>query len=174
MKVDAMIDALDHVTISGSARVYETLLDSEASMDDCRAAMSGWLRGRAARRCRVDGVRHASLDKAAHLLERRAVARTSGAQLLSSAASHGVPIAFVERARRGPLALHKSARLSAIAALDHVVVRTPNPERAVAFYAGRLGLDLRLDRSNPEWGAGCCSSAAAISWSRSRTTSTRA
>jgi len=32
-------------------------------------------------------------------------------------------------------------------------VRTPNPERAIAFYAGRLGLDLRLDRSNPEWGS---------------------
>jgi catechol 2,3-dioxygenase-like lactoylglutathione lyase family enzyme len=42
---------------------------------------------------------------------------------------------------------------SAIAELDHVVIRTPNPERAVAFYAGRLGLDLRLDRSNPEWGS---------------------
>ena len=33
------------------------------------------------------------------------------------------------------------------------MVRTPNPERAIAFYAGRLGLDLRLDRSNPKWGA---------------------
>ena len=32
-------------------------------------------------------------------------------------------------------------------------MRTPNPERAIAFYAGRLGLDLRLDRSNPEWGS---------------------
>ena len=30
---------------------------------------------------------------------------------------------------------------------------SPNPERAIAFYAGRLGLDLRLDRSNPQWGA---------------------
>jgi catechol 2,3-dioxygenase-like lactoylglutathione lyase family enzyme len=33
------------------------------------------------------------------------------------------------------------------------VVRTPNAERAIAFYAGRLGLDLRLDRSNPQWNA---------------------
>jgi catechol 2,3-dioxygenase-like lactoylglutathione lyase family enzyme len=41
---------------------------------------------------------------------------------------------------------------SAISSLDHVVVRSPNPERAIAFYAGRLGLDLRLDRSNPDWG----------------------
>ena len=36
--------------------------------------------------------------------------------------------------------------------LDHLVIRTPNPDRAVALYAGRLGLDLRLDRSNPAWG----------------------
>jgi catechol 2,3-dioxygenase-like lactoylglutathione lyase family enzyme len=34
-----------------------------------------------------------------------------------------------------------------------VVIRTPNPERAVALYAGRLGLSLRLDRSEPKWGA---------------------
>jgi len=33
------------------------------------------------------------------------------------------------------------------------VVRTADPERAIAFYAGRLGLDLRLDRSNDQWGA---------------------
>jgi catechol 2,3-dioxygenase-like lactoylglutathione lyase family enzyme len=35
-----------------------------------------------------------------------------------------------------------------IAGLDHVVIRTPDPERAVALYGGRLGLDLRLDRTN--------------------------
>jgi catechol 2,3-dioxygenase-like lactoylglutathione lyase family enzyme len=37
-------------------------------------------------------------------------------------------------------------------ALDHIVVRTPNPDRAIALFAGRLGLDLRLDQSNPDWG----------------------
>lgn len=35
--------------------------------------------------------------------------------------------------------------------LDHVVVRTPNPERALAVYGAKLGLDLRLDRSNRDW-----------------------
>ena len=39
-----------------------------------------------------------------------------------------------------------------IAGLDHVVIRTPAPERAVALYGGRLGLDLRLDRTNPATG----------------------
>ena len=42
---------------------------------------------------------------------------------------------------------------AAVSGLDHVVIRTPNPERAVALYAGRLGLSLRLDRSEPSWGA---------------------
>ena len=49
--------------------------------------------------------------------------------------------------------LRRSTRRQAISSLDHVVVRTPDPERAIAFYAGRLGLDLRLDRSNSAWGA---------------------
>ena len=38
-----------------------------------------------------------------------------------------------------------------ITRLDHVVVHTPNPDRALAVYGAKLGLDLRLDRSNPDW-----------------------
>lgn len=37
--------------------------------------------------------------------------------------------------------------------LDHVVVNTPNPERALAHYGARLGLRLALDRTNPDWGS---------------------
>ncbi|HEY3889127.1 MAG TPA: VOC family protein [Caulobacteraceae bacterium] len=40
---------------------------------------------------------------------------------------------------------------AAIAAIDHVVVRTANAEAAIALYGAKLGLDLRLDRSNPDW-----------------------
>jgi catechol 2,3-dioxygenase-like lactoylglutathione lyase family enzyme len=97
-----------------------------------------------------------SLDKAARLLERRAVpvAHNGERLVLSAEATHGVPIAFVERQQApAPSSLAKSAEAASISALDHVVVRTPNPERAIAFYAGRLGLDLRLDRSNPGWGS---------------------
>lgn len=36
--------------------------------------------------------------------------------------------------------------------LDHIVVATQDPERAAALYGARLGLDMALDRSNPEWG----------------------
>ena len=42
---------------------------------------------------------------------------------------------------------------AAVTGLDHVVIRTADPERAIALYAGRLGLSLRLDRSEPAWGA---------------------
>jgi len=44
------------------------------------------------------------------------------------------------------------AEPSAVAGLDHVVIRTPDPERATALYGARLGLDMRLDRANPAWG----------------------
>ena len=34
-----------------------------------------------------------------------------------------------------------------------MVINTANPDRAVALYGARLGLDFRLDRSNPQWGS---------------------
>ena len=37
--------------------------------------------------------------------------------------------------------------------LDHFVIATPNTDRTLAHYGARLGLDLRLDRAHPEWGA---------------------
>jgi catechol 2,3-dioxygenase-like lactoylglutathione lyase family enzyme len=40
-----------------------------------------------------------------------------------------------------------------VAGLDHIVVNTANPDRAMAHYGARLGLDLRLDRSNEQWGS---------------------
>ena len=36
--------------------------------------------------------------------------------------------------------------------MDHVVVATGDPERAAALYGARLGLDMALDRSHPDWG----------------------
>lgn len=42
---------------------------------------------------------------------------------------------------------------AAVAALDHIVVHTPNPERALGLYGAKFGLDLRLDRANEKWGA---------------------
>jgi len=39
----------------------------------------------------------------------------------------------------------------AVVGLDHIVINTPNPDRAAALYGARLGLDLALDRTAPEW-----------------------
>lgn len=149
-----MIDALDHLTLAGSAGAYATLLGRRVVDGRLQTDNVGLTFGAGGEPLSSMAFATPSLDKAARLLERRAVAMTKGTRLeLSTTASHGVPIALVERSA-GPTASALSVdEASAISALDHVVIRTPNPERAIAFYAGRLGLDLRLDRSNPEWGS---------------------
>ena len=38
-----------------------------------------------------------------------------------------------------------------VSSLDHIVINTPNPDRAAALYGARLGLDLRLDRTAEQW-----------------------
>lgn len=93
------------------------------------------------------------LDAASHRLQRRAlagrIAPDDPARFdLDLAATFGVPVGLVQAAAAGPA--QPEAR--DIAGLDHVVIRTPYPERAVALYGGRLGLDLRLDRTNPTVG----------------------
>lgn len=65
---------------------------------------------------------------------------------LDAAATHGAPIALVHAPALRALG-------PTLDGLDHVVLRTPNPERAAALYGARLGLDMRLDRSNAAWGA---------------------
>ena len=42
---------------------------------------------------------------------------------------------------------------AAVHGIDHVVVRTADPEAARSFYGERLGLRLALDKSFPQWGA---------------------
>lgn len=54
--------------------------------------------------------------------------------------THGVRLFFMQRAE--PLATKNNG----VPGLDHIVIRTPEPERAAALYGARLGLDMRLDR----------------------------
>lgn len=42
--------------------------------------------------------------------------------------------------------------LGHVHALDHLVINTPNPDRAMALYGAKLGLRLAMDRTAPEWG----------------------
>jgi catechol 2,3-dioxygenase-like lactoylglutathione lyase family enzyme len=65
---------------------------------------------------------------------------------LSQTATHGLLIGLVQ-------AEPAQSQPAREAGLDHIVVGTPDPERAIVLYGARLGLDLRLDRSNPDWDA---------------------
>lgn len=68
--------------------------------------------------------------------------------------ANGVALFLVEQAKeRWPVPHADVPEEAAVGALDHIVVRTADAERAVALYGGRLGLDLRLDRANEKWGA---------------------
>ena len=102
------------------------------------------------------------LTESRRILDRRGAPTGEPAALLSTDAwrlafieprvTHGVPIALAERDK--PLRKAKAAiDADCVHALDHVVINTPNPDRALALYGARLGLDFRLDRSNPDWGS---------------------
>ena len=65
-------------------------------------------------------------------------------------ATRGVRMFFLELAKPRPLSVRTVP--ASITAMDHVVVSTSDPERAAALYGARLGLDMALDRSHPEWG----------------------
>jgi catechol 2,3-dioxygenase-like lactoylglutathione lyase family enzyme len=98
------------------------------------------------------------IDKERRLLQQRAlpiaVAET-GALGITLKATHGVAISLVAGGQGSPSPSPADApdEASCVSGLDHVVIRSPDPERAVALYAGRLGLSLRLDRTEPAWDA---------------------
>lgn len=107
------------------------------------------------------------LDALLTLLARRGIAATPAHPLVSkhvetrqsrtwrmaTATIDGVLAFLIEQAPDAPV-WPRSEPLapSAVAGLDHAVIRTPAPERALATYGARLGLDLRLDRTAEEWG----------------------
>jgi catechol 2,3-dioxygenase-like lactoylglutathione lyase family enzyme len=81
---------------------------------------------------------------------------TSGATLswkrtrTATDTTRGVRLFFLELAKARPLSVRTSP--ASITAMDHVVIATADPERAAALYGARLGLDMALDRSHPDWG----------------------
>jgi catechol 2,3-dioxygenase-like lactoylglutathione lyase family enzyme len=64
--------------------------------------------------------------------------------------SHGVRLFFLELASERPRSATTAE--APITSMDHIVVSTSDPERAAALYGARLGLDMALDRSHPDWG----------------------
>jgi catechol 2,3-dioxygenase-like lactoylglutathione lyase family enzyme len=65
-------------------------------------------------------------------------------------ATRGVRLFFLELANERPRSVATAE--APMTAMDHVVVSTADPERAAALYGARLGLDMALDRSHPDWG----------------------
>jgi catechol 2,3-dioxygenase-like lactoylglutathione lyase family enzyme len=66
-------------------------------------------------------------------------------------ATHGVRLFFLELSAERPLS--RAVAAAPVVGLDHVVIATGEPERAAALYGARLGLDMSLDLSRPDWGA---------------------
>jgi catechol 2,3-dioxygenase-like lactoylglutathione lyase family enzyme len=62
---------------------------------------------------------------------------------LSTEHTHGVRIFLIRS--EAPRAAREAGPADMIG-IDHIVVRTAQPERAAALYGARLGLDMRLDR----------------------------
>ena len=81
---------------------------------------------------------------------------TSGAHLswkrtrAATDATRGIRMFFLELAQERPRSVATAA--PPVTAMDHVVISTADPERAAALYGARLGLDMALDRSHPDWG----------------------
>lgn len=74
---------------------------------------------------------------------------------LNPADTGGLNILLAAPPRDGvawPLSEPVADEAAAVTQLDHVVINTANPDRALAVYGAKLGLDLRLDRSNADWG----------------------
>jgi catechol 2,3-dioxygenase-like lactoylglutathione lyase family enzyme len=68
----------------------------------------------------------------------------------ATAATRGIRLFFLELAKERPLSVRTTP--ASITAMDHVVISTAAPESAAALYGARLGLDMALDRSHPDWG----------------------
>ena len=101
----------------------------------------------------------ADFEETRRTLERRGAPSSEPLSLLSTdswrlsfldpTSSHGIAIALAERGAEPKR--QADVDKGAIHALDHAVVNTANADRAAALYGARLGLDFRLDRTNPQW-----------------------
>ncbi|THD74221.1 MAG: glyoxalase [Phenylobacterium sp.] len=176
-----MIEGLDHVAVAvrdfdAAVEGYRRLLGREPELEPRDGAMRAWFHlqntaleviapsgdGPAGDRLR------ARLDESGEGLWIAAFTvddLTAAAQLIARRGLDVEPVGTVVRVRTAGLQFvltpgRKGAAPSpaigpetaAIPALDHIVVHTPNPDRALGLYGAKFGLDLRLDRSNETWG----------------------
>ena len=87
------------------------------------------------------------------------VDRTSGARRqwrrtrAATASTHGVRIFLIEPSPAARGAIPRGGARRRRRARPRRRSARPIPDRAAALYGARLGLDMRLDRSNPAWGS---------------------
>ena len=154
---EAALFTLDNMTLELMAPA-----GNSPTADRIRDVIRIWGEGLASICFRVDDIAktHRRLDRVA--LKPDPVAEVESSDLGSGATLHwkrtraptdltrGVRMFFLELAQARPPSAATSA--TPILGLDHVVVSTEDPERAAALYGARLGLDMALDRSHPDWG----------------------
>jgi catechol 2,3-dioxygenase-like lactoylglutathione lyase family enzyme len=154
---EAVLFTLDNMTLELMSSV-----GNGATADRIRAALAAQGEGLASICFRISDIAkmHRRLDRLALKPEPVADAESSdtisGATLswkrtrASTEATRGVRLFFLELAAERPRSA--AAAEAPITAMDHIVVSTGDPERAAALYGARLGLDMALDRSHPDWG----------------------
>jgi catechol 2,3-dioxygenase-like lactoylglutathione lyase family enzyme len=154
---DRVLFTLDNTTLELVAPNGEG-----ADADRVRAVLNAQGEGLASICFRTDDIAkmHRRLDRLT--LKPEAVAAVESRDAVSGAtlswkrtrtatdATRGVRLFFLERDKERPLSVRTTT--ASITALDHIVVSTSDPERAAALYGARLGLDMALDRSHPDWG----------------------
>jgi catechol 2,3-dioxygenase-like lactoylglutathione lyase family enzyme len=90
---------------------------------------------------------------ATHSTNERGLERAWQVTIMRRKSAHGLAQFLVQQAaEKWPVSPARDGDAS-VAGLDHIVVQTRNADRAMAHYGARLGLDLRLDRSNEQWGS---------------------
>jgi len=114
------------------------------------------------------GIAFATTDiaKARHVLQRRGIAcseivqhrsmhinqateRLWATTSLAAENTFGPTLEVIQESSGFPM----QSTSSGVVSLDHVVIYTSHPERAAALYGARLGLEMKLDRTNPDWGS---------------------
>lgn len=101
------------------------------------------------------------LERTARLLDNRGLAYTredgpDGPRLrLDHSASHGAPVTLEAKPQRDTRREAETglAGESAIVSVDHLVLRSANPTRAMAFWGAQMGLSLRFDKAFEQMGA---------------------
>ena len=108
------------------------------------------------------------LDADHHLLQRRGLApgeisssmsqdvdgrglRRSRRFRCPDALCGGVKTFIINHGASKDIGMAPALQKNAVHALDHLVIRTDQPDRAAALYGARLGLRLALDRTAEEW-----------------------